>query len=275
MTPQATAYATALESIITAIKADSGLTSRISAAQLADGIAASRSLNAVLATVIDETGVNADGVISPEDLMAISDAVRSNAEHYSTFVTGHGDDEWNSETGFHFLQNDGGILTFQGRNMINTVIDAIYHYGFNYYDGRFVNEDGNTNELVADVAGWLNYFLNGKSYVFGTAGDDDLGSSNYSSAATMAWTISGVTRATTRSTAAREMTRLAADMATTLCWAAPATTASTSTRVAPEQTFSTCGTATMPGTPSSSKRATAAAPVPPSTPLKASNPAKT
>ena len=110
MTPRATSYANALESIITAIKADGGLTSRISARELADGIAAARSLNALLATVIDETGVNADGVISTADLMAVSDAVRADPARYNAFVEGHGDDEGNVETGFHLLQNDGGIL---------------------------------------------------------------------------------------------------------------------------------------------------------------------
>ncbi len=181
LTPTAQTYATALESIIAAINADPGLRG-VTPGQKADGIAAARNLNALLATVIDELGLNIDNVISPEDLMAISDAVRTNPARYAEFLDGHGDDEGNVETGFHLLQNDGGLLSFQGRNMINTVLDAIYHFGFEYFDGRFVNEDGDANEEVADIAGWLNYFLNGQTRVFGTDDDDELGTGNYSTA---------------------------------------------------------------------------------------------
>ena len=120
-----------MKSIITALNSDPGLKAHVSAADLSAGLAAARSLNKLLAIVIDETGVNADGILSPEDLMMVSDAVRARAGYYNNFLTGHGDDEWNVETGFHLLQNDGGILTFQGRNMINTVIDAIFHMASN------------------------------------------------------------------------------------------------------------------------------------------------
>lgn len=182
MSAASDAYTASLESIVTAILADPGLKANVTATELADGIAAARSMNALLATIIDETGVNADGVISEADMVAISEATRANATYYDTFLAGHGDDEWNIETGFHLVQNDGGLLQFQGRKLIDTVLDAIYHFGFMVYDGRFVNEDGNANELAADVAGWLNYFLNGVNVVFGSDLDDDLHSGTYNSA---------------------------------------------------------------------------------------------
>ena len=46
-----------------------------------------------------------------------------------------------------------------GRNAINTVFDGIYHIGFGLtVDGRFVNEDGNANAKVSDVADWISYY---------------------------------------------------------------------------------------------------------------------
>jgi len=180
MSPAANDYANALESIIKVINNDRGLKSNVSDADLAGATAAARTLNNLLATNIDQLGVNADHVITPAEMAAISDAMRANTVDMPVFVAAHGDDDGNSETGFHLVQNDGATSTFQGHNAIDTVIDAIYHFGFPYYDGRFVNEDGNANELVDDVAGWLNFFLNGENRVFGTAGDDTLHSGTYS-----------------------------------------------------------------------------------------------
>ena len=166
--------------MIKVINSDPGLKSHVSDADLAEATAASRTLNRLLATIIDQTGANSDHIITPAEMAAISDAVRANPDTMSAFVAAHGDDEWNSETGFHLVQDDGAISMFQGRNAVDTVIDAIYHFGFPYHDGRFVNEDGNDNELVDDVAGWLNFFLNGENRVFGTSGNDILYSGTYS-----------------------------------------------------------------------------------------------
>ena len=175
-----TATSTALESIVEALKADPGLAAGTTLADFNAGLAAARVLNEVMGEAIEHFGFNADKVITPEELMAISDYVRATPLLHYYFMMGHGNDEGNVETGFHKLQNDGGNLTFQGRNMVDTVIDAIYHYGEEYFDGRFVNEDGNQNEEVADVAGWINYFLNGRNIVFGTNTDDMMGSGDYS-----------------------------------------------------------------------------------------------
>lgn len=182
MTANADAYAARLESIISALSADPGLKASVSTRDMNGGIAAARRLNTLLATIIDETGVNADGVISEADMLVISEATRANRAYYRSFIDGHGDDESGIETGFHLLQNDGGILQFKGRKLIDTVIDAIYHFGFPVHDGRFVNEDGNANERAADVAGWLNYFLNGSTVVFGSNSNDVLCSGDYSTA---------------------------------------------------------------------------------------------
>jgi Ca2+-binding RTX toxin-like protein len=177
-----TATSTALETIITAIKADTGLKAKASAADIAAGIAAARKLNDVLGQAIEHFNFNDDKLITAAELKKISDYVRATPLLDYDFIIGHGNDEGNVETGFHKVQNDGGTMLFQGRNMIDTVIDAIYHYGETYSGSRFVNEDGNQNEKVSDVAGWLNYFLNGTTQVFGTSGNDMLGSGEYSAA---------------------------------------------------------------------------------------------
>ncbi len=180
MTPRATGYYNDLESIITVLKSDPGLKANVSAEDMDKGIISSRMLNELLATIIDKKNFNADKVITPEELMKISDLIQGDPALYSLFDKSHGDDESELEYGFHYLQHDGALLTFQGRNAVNTVIDGIYHYGYMYSDGRFVNEDGNANETAADLAGWLNYFLNGQTRVFGTDEDDDLGTGEYS-----------------------------------------------------------------------------------------------
>ncbi len=171
-----------LESIVAAVAADSGLTNRVSAQDLAAGFSAIRELNAIIAEVLSATGMNDDGVLSPTELAQASQMIQSDPVLNARFVAAHGDDEGNIETGFHVLQNDGGKLEFQGRALIDTVVDAVFHVGFDVKNGRFVNEDGNQNERVVDVARWLNYFLNGRSYVFGDAGGNELFSGKYSGA---------------------------------------------------------------------------------------------
>ncbi len=178
----ANATSAKLETIIAAINVDAGLLTEVSAAQRAAGVAAARKMNDVIGTIIEKLGVNADKIITPVELMAVSDAIRADAPLLATFLEGHGDDEGGVETGFHKVQNNGSSMLFQGDNFVNTTADAIYHTGLSYSGGRFVNEDGDQNERVADVAGWLNYFLNGTNTVFGGSGNDMLHSGLYSKA---------------------------------------------------------------------------------------------
>lgn len=171
-----------LSSLIAALRSDPGLRANVPSLQIERGIDAAVLLNTVLLDMIDETGANDDGRISPQDMQAISDALwrPANAQPWREFWLGHGNDNGDVETGYHYLQNDGGSLEFQGRNFADTVADAIYHYGFRIANGRYYNEDGNDNETIADVAGWLNFFLNGENIVYGTGGNDELGTGDYS-----------------------------------------------------------------------------------------------
>lgn len=70
----------------------------------------------------------------------------------------HGDDEDGAETGYHLVQNDGSNLNYRGENLLNTVVDGVYHMGFEIRDGRFLNEDGDPNATVESVADWLTQF---------------------------------------------------------------------------------------------------------------------
>lgn len=172
--------ATTLDSILNGIKADPGLKAQTSATQIAKGVAAAATLNSVLDKMIAVSGVNTDGLLTALDMQKISDACWDDPAAWQKFIIAHGNDNGEVVSGFHYIQNDGGSLLFQGRNFIDTVADAIYHYAFKITDGRYVNEDGNSNETTRDVAGWLNFFKNGENVVFGTGAAESLGSGVYS-----------------------------------------------------------------------------------------------
>lgn len=169
-----------LDSIIRALRADPGLRDGTTDREMNRGIKAVELLNATLMTAINRTGVNDDRLLTPGDMARISAYIDrdANALLLKRFLDGHGNDNGTVESGYHHLQDDGGSLTFRGRNFADTVADAIYHYGFKVEGGRFVNEDGASNETTADVAGWLNYFLNARSVVWGGKDDDGLWTSD-------------------------------------------------------------------------------------------------
>lgn len=171
-----------LNRLYNAIAADPGLRASISTAQINRGLAAATDLNTVLLDMIRMTGVNADGRISAADMQRISDFLWEDGQalDWRNFWLAHGNDNGDVVSGFHWVQNDGGTLMFRGRNFVDTVADAIYHYGFRIENGRYFNEDGNDNERIADVAGWLNYFLNGENIIYGNYNDNELHSGTYS-----------------------------------------------------------------------------------------------
>jgi hypothetical protein len=226
-----------LNSIIRGIKADPGLRNSIPDRQIERGVNASEKLNKVLLDMIDQTNVNDDGRISAGDMKKVSDHIfnsQGTGDAWRTFWDAHGNDNGTVESGFHYVQDDGATLEFQGRNFVDTVADAIYHYGFAVKNGRYVNEDGNSNETTADVAGWLNYFLNGENIIYGSGGNDGLWSgtySNYFKAARSETFLRApvqtrweVARETIGSMADPEMIRPVATKAKTACSARPART---------------------------------------------------
>ena len=154
---------TGLDRITNAVMADKGLGNNIPEQEIEDGADAADSLNQLIVDAIDATGANADGKIDAADVLAINAWIRADAGRLAIFTEYHGDDENGSETGFHLVQNDGASTTYFGQNLINTVADGLYHIGFEIEDGRFVNEDGDANATVEDVASWLDYFYSDHS----------------------------------------------------------------------------------------------------------------
>lgn len=165
---------TGLDQIVDAIKQDNGLNRGTSARDINAGAASADGLNHMLVDAIAATDAMADNWITREDLQAINTWIRADADRLARWTELHGDDENGVETGYHLIQNDGGKATFFGKNLINTVADGIYHLGFAIENGRFLNEDGNPNASLNDVASWLNYFYRGASLIFGDSGDDTL-----------------------------------------------------------------------------------------------------
>jgi Ca2+-binding RTX toxin-like protein len=154
---------TGLDRITNLIMADSGLAANIPEAQIEAGADAANGMNQLIADGIAATGADADGRITVDDVVAINTWIRSDEARYEAFVAFHGDDENGVETGFHLVQGDGANTTFFGRNLVNTVADGLYHIGFEIQGDRFVNEDGDANQTVADVASWIDYFYSDAS----------------------------------------------------------------------------------------------------------------
>lgn len=151
------------------IIADKGLAANISWADIAGGATAANNLNGLILEGINalNTSGQADSDatrLSSSEVRWINQWIKADQNRNNFFITNHGDDENGSETGFHLVQNDGASSVFFGRNLVNTVLDGIYHIGFNITsDDRFQNEDGDANAKVSDVADWLTYFYSDQS----------------------------------------------------------------------------------------------------------------
>ncbi len=160
--PNVQAYArgttgTGLDQLVTIIAADKGLNREIATSQITAGARAADAMNAYIITAIRQTGVGRDGTISEDDLRAINAYVQT---HWAAqWAQLHGDDEGGIESGFHLVRGDGGTSRLYGEDAVDTVADGIYHIGFDIVDDRFLNEDGDANACLSDVAGWLNNLL--------------------------------------------------------------------------------------------------------------------
>lgn len=165
---------TGLDFIVDAIGQDRGLASRTSAADINAGARAANGLTTLLVQGLTAVGATSDGVITPDDLRALNSWIRQDAGRLSQFTALHGDDGNGVETGFHLVQGDGGSLKFEGQSLIDTVADGIFHFGFSIQGERFVNEDGNANASLGQVATWLNEIYLDKSIAFGGSTADTL-----------------------------------------------------------------------------------------------------
>jgi len=148
---------TGLDQLVDIIMADDGLNRKITNAEQHAGAKAADLMNDIIIKAIKATGIANNGEISVGDVMLLADHIKDN--HYQSWKTAHGNDEKNIETGFHKVQNDGSQERLFGKAAVDTVADGIYHLGFGYDKGALINEDGDANATLSDVAGWLNALL--------------------------------------------------------------------------------------------------------------------
>lgn len=148
---------TGLDKLIQMIGGDDGLRNNISALQIRGGAAAADKINHIIVDAIQATGALDDGHLTVAETYELSDWIHANRK--AEFIAAHGDDENGVETGFHLIQGDGGASYLFGEEAVNTVMDGIYHIGFDTTGDRFVNEDGNANARVETVTYWLNELL--------------------------------------------------------------------------------------------------------------------
>lgn len=165
---------TGLDHIVDWLKQDRGLAHCTSAEDIVAGLDYADQINHKIVDLLARSGAVADRWITVEDVAAMNALIRGDQTALAEWTMLHGDDEGSEETGYHLVQNDGANTDFLGQNLANTVADGIYHMGFEICNGRFLNEDGNENVSVADVATWLNYFYNEATIVNGGYGDDTL-----------------------------------------------------------------------------------------------------
>jgi Ca2+-binding RTX toxin-like protein len=163
---------TGLDELVDVVKNDTGLSACTNAGDINEGAVAANEMNKILIEAIESQGLASDNLISVEDIIAINQYIRDN--HYTRWVELHGDDEDDEETGYHLVQNDGAREKYRGDNFVNTVIDGIYHLGFEINGDYIDNEDGDQNANLGDLATWLNNFYLGEESTFGSVKDDTI-----------------------------------------------------------------------------------------------------
>jgi Ca2+-binding RTX toxin-like protein len=165
---------TGLDNMVDLMKLDPGLAQCTSLADINAGLATANEMNGMIAGMISQLHANDDHWINQEDVLAMNALIRGNDALLAKWTALHGDDEYDYETGYHLIQNDGSDIEYLGDNLVNTVADGIYHMCFAVCDGRFLNEDGDLNVGVDEVATWLNYFYNGADVIMGDWCDDTI-----------------------------------------------------------------------------------------------------
>jgi len=147
-----------LDKIIDIIQNDKRLNKRVTPEDIQDALNSAKRMNEIILEAIVNTGVANDKKISIADTRELNDYIFHN--YYDEWVVLHGDDEADSETGFHKVVNDGARTKLYGKNAINKIFDSIYHLGFEtHLKNRLLNEDGNRNASYKKVAIWLDSLL--------------------------------------------------------------------------------------------------------------------
>ena len=148
---------TGLDLLIDMALNDQGLNRRVDSVEITEAVRAMATMNEIILDSIEATGIGGDGLIDTAEIYTLAAHIKANFAE--TWTLAHGDDEQGVETGFHLVQNDGATTRLFGENGINTVADGLYHLGFGTEGRNLINEDGNRNAGVDDVAFWLNALL--------------------------------------------------------------------------------------------------------------------
>jgi len=148
---------TGLDALVALITDDPGLQRKVPLAEIYAGASAADAMNVMIVEAIRATGVANNGDLTAADLYDVNAWLRAN--RLDAFTIQHGDDEGSQETGFHLVQNDGATTKLFERNAVNTVADGIYHLAFEIRCGQFLNEDGDANAKLTQVANWLSGLL--------------------------------------------------------------------------------------------------------------------
>ncbi len=148
---------TGLDVLVNTITEDPGLQANIPTSEIAEGALAADLMNHILIDAIKETDAADDGSFDAMDIRGINTFIRQN--HLSEWIELHGDDEGDEETGFHLVQNDGGTSKLLNKAAVNTIADEIYHLGFEINGITLENEDGDANQSINVIAGYLNNLL--------------------------------------------------------------------------------------------------------------------
>ena len=138
---------TPLDEIVQILKSEFGLQAHISAAELNEAAEAAGEMNSLIVEAIKAQELDADGIFSPEDVMAISNYLHSN--HYERFLELRGTSGPEGETGLSLIFGEGAGALYQtwlgkcnqvwGRNLVDDVLKGIYEMGFGLRGERFID----------------------------------------------------------------------------------------------------------------------------------------
>ena len=146
---------TSLDAIVPYIYNNEGLLLKVSMEDIRAGAFCANAMNEIIVDSIRATQIAEDDYITADEVKLLNEYIVKN--YANEWIELHGNDEDDSETGYHRIQNDGAIGAMHNKNVINKLADGIYHLGF-YTDDkkRLLNEDGNKNVTFSNVAYWMN-----------------------------------------------------------------------------------------------------------------------
>lgn len=138
---------TGLDELVQILKTDRGLAYTNDAATINEGATAANELNKLIVEAIEAQGLAKDGALDVNDVRAISEYIREN--HEEAFLTLRGDSAEGNESGFAAVEGEGasmlhdarkvGCNLYTGNNVVDTVMDGLFHVGFEISGDKFIN----------------------------------------------------------------------------------------------------------------------------------------